>query len=147
MKRILLITILLLCAVIACRKDEPPQDCPLDLPCATQTGANTFGCYIDGVPWVAGVAPYVFDPTLRQIDAIYDELEYGQTHFNELQITSRKVDSLRYDFWKITFSPLMESGSLDHKLLSSFRVDLRLKKDFGYKEYQIDTLSQYNIEI
>ena len=50
------ILLLVLGTYLGCHKDLPDQDCPPGLPCATQTGENTFGCYINGQPWVAQVA-------------------------------------------------------------------------------------------
>lgn len=49
MKNILLTAAIALCALgsNSC-KDQPPQP---DLPPYTETGENTFGCYIDGVPF------------------------------------------------------------------------------------------------
>ena len=60
----------LFCA--SCKKDQPPNVLPPDtLPPITQTGANTFGCKINGQVWV---------PYYPCIDTYWNgavELEYG----------------------------------------------------------------------
>ena len=40
-------------AIVSCNKDAPVNS---DLPPATEEGKNTFGCYIDGSPFVAKVS-------------------------------------------------------------------------------------------
>ena len=99
-----------------CRKDQD-QDCPPDLPCATQAGENTFGCYINGKPWVAGVAPYIWDPTVHKIEASHDEPNYSTEHNNFLQITASSVDSFAYDFISMTFTPVTGIGNIKHNRL------------------------------
>ena len=57
MKRILFVLALLpvLLAAACTKADDDTLTTPLDeLPPATQVGANTFGCLIDGVPFVNG---------------------------------------------------------------------------------------------
>lgn len=45
--------VLLLFLLTACKKDkEDPAPKPPELPLATQTGANTFGCYVNGKPFI-----------------------------------------------------------------------------------------------
>ncbi len=66
--------LLLILAVSSCRKDEIPTE----LPPATTEGANTFGCLIDGEPWVAyikdeGDPLNVFND---KVDVQYDDEEY-----------------------------------------------------------------------
>lgn len=65
MKKSILLTIILLCAVIciapACKKKT--EDPISQLPAATQTGANTFGCLVNGQAYIPhvnafGSAPY-----------------------------------------------------------------------------------------
>jgi hypothetical protein len=63
-----IITILLFCATIlvsSCKKDDEEQENPADaLPPATQIGAQTFGCLIDGKPFfpdkIGGNRPSAF---------------------------------------------------------------------------------------
>ncbi|TAF99808.1 MAG: hypothetical protein EAZ44_09895 [Cytophagia bacterium] len=50
MKKIMLVMWLAL-VLIACTKKKDPEPAPPDLPPATEIGANTFGCYLNGVPW------------------------------------------------------------------------------------------------
>jgi hypothetical protein len=46
-----LIWLVLLIALVACKRDKEQPNPDPDLPPATQIGANTFGCYINGQPW------------------------------------------------------------------------------------------------
>ncbi|MCF8239088.1 MAG: hypothetical protein K9I85_13080 [Saprospiraceae bacterium] len=56
MKYLTILLIAMLYLASSCQKDniEPKPD----LPPATMTGGNTFGCYINGVPWVASKPPF-----------------------------------------------------------------------------------------
>lgn len=128
-------------ALPACKKDD--LDCPPDLPCATQTGENTFGCYINGKPWVAGIAPYILDPTLHKIVAIYDEPNYGKHYFNGFQLFATKVDSTSHDFWKFSCSPIFSAQELRHDNMASLSFYLRSSE----KYYYFDTVYPYKILI
>ena len=61
--------------LLGCKKDPPAEPKPTDpvMPPATQIGANTFGCYIDGELFVAneGWTVWDFDP----VTGSYDEIE------------------------------------------------------------------------
>lgn len=145
MKHFLLsaVAAILLCA---CKKDN--LDCLPDLPCATQSGENTFGCYINGKPWVTEIAPYVLDPTLHKVEANYDEPNYGQNHYNILQFNATSVDSLLYSFWSMSFSPIITQGELLHGQLQSFRAEAHLElMPSNHMVFYIDTLSPYEIVI
>lgn len=53
MNRFPLIALLAL-LLLACKKDKASDPAPVQpkLPPATQTGANTFGCYVNGKPFI-----------------------------------------------------------------------------------------------
>jgi hypothetical protein len=51
----------------SCKKEQP--DPPPDLPPLTNVGAMTFGCYVNGEPWVAEVPP--FQAEFRHLSAGY----------------------------------------------------------------------------
>jgi hypothetical protein len=57
-QKIFIFTLAILC-LTACKKDPPaePEDPGITMPPATHTGANTFGCYIDGELFVANEGP------------------------------------------------------------------------------------------
>jgi hypothetical protein len=76
-KQILAVMLPLLCGLSACRKDgltpntyPPPIDYTV-LPPATQTGAGTFGCLVDGKVWVPRVP--LLAVTYRDIEALVSE--------------------------------------------------------------------------
>ncbi len=52
---LLIVTILL--SSSSCKKEDPII--PPDLPPLTSTGEMTFGCYINGEPWIAYVPPFI----------------------------------------------------------------------------------------
>lgn len=71
MKHFLLLVPLAL--LLGCKKNEPAAARPEDqLPPATQTGANTFGCLLNGQPWTpqgySGTSNYsvYYDPNYRK---------------------------------------------------------------------------------
>ena len=133
---------LLIITVLCCKKDD--LDCPPDLPCATQTGANTFGCYIDGKPWVADVAPYIWDPMVHKLQAWLDEPDYGTYHNNFLHIAASSVDSFAHDFISMTFAPVTSIGSLDHNFLTTF---FSINSYLTSGLYSIDTTAPYDIAL
>ncbi|MFT4663498.1 MAG: hypothetical protein ACI8YQ_002166 [Polaribacter sp.] len=55
MKKITICLLGVLFLATACNKDDDGSDNSYGLPNATEQGANTFGCLIDGEPWVAEV--------------------------------------------------------------------------------------------
>lgn len=136
----------LLLTLSTCKKDD--LDCVPDLPCATQAGANTFGCYINGKPWVSGIAPYVLDPTVHELNVNYDEPNYSYNDFHIFQFTATAVDSFAYEFWALAFGPLLTTGDLSHQQLSTFRAEVYLEYLPDVRRvFQLDTLSPYDITI
>lgn len=50
----------------ACKKENSPQNELSKLPAATQSGANTFGCLVNGKAWVAQTdCKYLCDPAFK----------------------------------------------------------------------------------
>lgn len=124
-----------------CRKDQD-QDCPPDLPCATQTGANTFGCYINGVPWVAKVEPDVWAPTAHAIAATYDETSYLSYNNNFASVSGRYYGNT-YSSLSFSFMPLKTEGDVILDSLIYYR--------FRYRDsstvYDIYPALNYDIDI
>jgi hypothetical protein len=133
----------ILCLSTSCNKDD---DLLNDLPKATQTGANTFGCLVNGEPWVAEIGLGIFTPSLRKIDMNYDETDTGLFNNNNWGMSSKQVfkDSIHEGFL-FTANNFDESTLLskaDHKLRISYRPDNQL---FGV--YYLDSLQTCRVEI
>ncbi|GAA4352522.1 hypothetical protein GCM10023185_12310 [Hymenobacter saemangeumensis] len=84
----------------ACGKDDPD---PVDqLPPATQTGANTFGCLVNGQPWTPkgnnGTSNYTvsYDPAYRYGTLNVGAYRYVGKGTNDYQIVGIYSDSLRH---------------------------------------------------
>ena len=142
----------LLLSLAACHKDDSPQGCPPDLPCATQTGENTFGCYINGKPWVAEIAPYVLDPTLHKIEAEYDEDGYGSAYGNFLSIKAGRTNDTTDGFMRINIKPITATGPVSYVSAVTFDIGgYIVKTDHGnfvsVLAFDIDTLRDYKIDI
>ena len=127
----------------ACRKHTETPD---PLPPATQEGKNTFGCYIDGKPWVAGIDPNILDPSLRKIDAGYDEPGIGITDWYLLNISAQFVNDTTFEWVMLSFMPLYHEGEIDASSLSSLHANVRADWRKGI-EYDIDTLFPYKFDI
>jgi hypothetical protein len=138
-----MLLLLTLLTLADCRKDDSPQDCPPDLPCATQTGANTFGCYIDGVPWVAKVEPNVLDPTSHPFEVSYDETGYGGFNNNNVKIKARYHSTEKYDFFSILFAPLINVGDIEFDSLAYTNFLFR----YSQKSYYLDRSFPHNLNI
>jgi hypothetical protein len=147
MKKLILAALLpLLCGLWACRKDE---NCPPDLPCATQSGENTFGCYINGVPWVAEVAPYVLAPWVHPIEAEYDEPGYGQDYMNQFRISASHYDSVLNGFMTLYIRPIKNTGFIGGDL-AVFSATANIGEVNPSKllwAFDSDSIMNYQVEI
>jgi hypothetical protein len=96
---LMLIPILAL-VIVACKKDPPPNPEPTEpvLPPLTNTGANTFGCYINGELFVANNGESFW--SLPAISGSFDEIENLLSIQGSREIdrdeNSVKSDNLRY---------------------------------------------------
>jgi hypothetical protein len=80
MKKLFFLLLCSLSLAISCNKDDDTTndtDIPLELPSATQTGENTFGCLIDGKLWVAEIDSRSFSIITNKITSNYDEVGVG----------------------------------------------------------------------
>ena len=144
-----LFSALFLVILFACHKQPETTD---PLPLATQEGKNTFGCYINGAPWVAGIAPYVLDPTLHKIEAEYDELEYGNDYGRFLSLKGHRTNDSTDGFMAINLKPVHGIGEISHPDAEIFDVSaLIVRTNHGqYIDalgFKLDTLFDYKIEI
>jgi hypothetical protein len=148
-------TALLLMLLAACCKEknqppnEPIPDNPWGLPNATETGEGTFGCLLDGKPWVAGIALGIFAPGLWPLDMSYDETGTGRFYNNGWRVAARSYpkDSMG-EFISISAYKFDKPGLLnwrEHKLRST--VFLRAITPSGFADYYLDTLMPYRVEI
>ena len=110
--------------ILSCRPEEEqpqlPQDCPPGLPCATQTGANTFGCYINGAAWVAGLGPNVFAPELHKLVSYHDEDGTGGEYGRYFRSSAWQVNDTTNGFIYIYMKPILDTGIVSLNSLISF---------------------------
>ena len=143
MKNTLLFAICTFCALLsACRKTDPPAD---PLPPATQEGANTFGCYINGEPWVAEIVWYVLDPSLRNIDSRYDEPGVGLYDVYSFSLSARKVDSFLYEYVTLGMAPVYNAGRFDLNQISYSNIEFTL--DNPTRIFKIDSSLVQTLQI
>ena len=111
MKKSTTILVLLSFIFFTCRKEENN----FGLPPATQQGANTFGCLIDGKPWVAEIGLGVLDPLIKKIRSNYDEVGFGVADFSYFSLSASLVslpDSI-YDIFSFNIEPVYGVGTID----------------------------------
>ena len=96
MKKLTFLAIMLLILVASCKKKQ--QDPEPDLPPETQHGADTFGCYLNGVPWKPSPKSFGNNTLYIQLDgpyfvlyALYD----GNGRRERIDFFSKKINSLR----------------------------------------------------
>jgi hypothetical protein len=138
-KRILAALLPLLCGLWACRKDE---NCPPDLPCATQSGENTFGCYINGVPWVAKRELGIFDPTAHPLEVSYDETGYGGSNNNRLKLKGRYYGD-EFSYIVIFVEPVRGIGDIDR--LNTYLSIVEYRGPHG--SYELGQYAPFNIHV
>jgi hypothetical protein len=120
--RTLLLLLATLATLLGCYKENEYYF--LGLPEPTQSGENTFGCLINGKPWVAEIDPMAFTPTLRKLDSAYDEPGVGITDSYTFSLIANYVslkDSLSEGF-TLLFTPVYEAGEINFSnlLLKNF---------------------------
>jgi hypothetical protein len=151
MKYLLLTATLLLLALLAGCKKEDQIPYPLsELPPATQTGARTFGCLINGEPWVA-YAPWDLFGKLR---AYYDEEHYGFDYNRRLIVGSHRIipsydlnnDSIANSLG-FTINPIISEGYYDKQNLENYKSSFFLSKPLPSKIYELDTIVPFHIHI
>ncbi len=94
MKQVKLLLLIIACINIfaACKKDKTEPTELSKLPAATQTGANTFGCLVNGKAWVAQTdckflcnSPFkvFYDGSLGGNLSIFAKIELGTNNVNQ----------------------------------------------------------------
>ena len=153
---LLLTAILLLALLASCKKDtSAPKPDPLpyplsELPPATQEGKGTFGCVINGEPWVART---FFDP-YGPFRAYYDEAHYGFDYNRRLIVASHRIipsydlnnDSIANSFG-FTINPVFSVGYYDKQKLENYKSSFFASKPKPSKIYELDTLAPFHIHI
>ena len=140
----------MLYASSACHK-APVPDCPAGLPCATRTGENTLGCYINGKAWMAERPPELFPGFFPPVQASYSETNIGFIP-NRLRISANRTnDTLDGDIY-LNFQPVAGIGDISHVGAVTFDVRgfMKRKKNeriVGISIFALDTLFDYHIEI
>ena len=117
----------LILIILACQKKDPPA--PIDLtpklPEATKTGANTFGCYINGELFVAA--------TNKPTSVVAVSCNYNSISPDELRIQgSRLNDSVRDNVSFRTF--VLQSNQ-------SYEMDVIGEIQIGYTNYKYSPTS------
>jgi hypothetical protein len=150
------LTLISTICILSCRPEPDPEPdpnyCQTELPCPTETGKNTFGCYINGAAWVADIAPYVLDPTAHKTQADYDEIGHGTDNDSYLSISASRINDTTSGFMRLYIRPLIKVGEIKNG--NAVRVDGTAfieKTDKGNPLstlwFDLDTLFDYKIEI
>jgi hypothetical protein len=119
----------------SCKKDEPkPEDA---LPPATQTGANTFGCLIDGKPWIPNGGGW-----FSLIDPIYA--------YYSIPIDSRADKKDKYNIYIGLYSNRQDIGTnMEIYVTNVFQkgkydlasnIDLRDNYPESYAYYEVESM-------
>jgi hypothetical protein len=141
---------------LSCRPDpqieSDPDYCPEGLPCATKTGKNTFGCYINGAAWVADIGANIFDPTLHKIQANLDEIGYRTDNGGYLSLTGTRTNDTTDGFINLYIKPVTEVGEINNaNAVKVYGLASILKTDKGNVlstlSFKLDTLLDYKFEI
>jgi hypothetical protein len=141
---------LILAILPGCKKEDPIPYPISELPAATQTGENTFGCIINGEPWLA-YAPFHLFGKLR---ATYDETHYGSDYNQRLIVSARRVigshdwnnDSISNTLG-FTITPIYGNGLYDIQNLDTYSTSFTLSSPGPTKIYRLDTLAPFHIHI
>jgi len=126
MKKLLLVPLMAVAWLCACRQEPLPQDPPLVpidytvLPPATQEGKNTFGCLVNGEVWVPRVALWIPWYDLAGSFSEKDGSGIGN-------ITCRLLTKDQDDFMQLIFGPtFLQTGLYHMKPLVSTDAQMRI---------------------
>ena len=118
MKNIIIIVTLMLLSAASCKKDKASED---QLPPATQTGANTFGCLINGKVFV----PKGYDGSGRPNPHVqYDYDLNGQPFLS--------IDAKRYDQNQVNGSVFILFNNLNNT--GSYQIPTLFKYSVGWSD-------------
>lgn len=130
---------------IGCIKDDSLPWPLSELPPATQTGENTFGCLINGEPFVPGI--YTWNPLAHKLQSVYDEPNYGVTYDNRFSLhATYETDSI-YNSVGFGIFPVLMAGMYEKANSVFFSVSVATKNNDSYKIYYLDTTSYHEILI
>ncbi len=149
------VLLFLLLFTAGCQKErsEPePLPYPFNkLPLPTQTGENTFGCLINGEPWVA-YAPW--NPWGGRLRSSYDEAHYGFDYNQRLIVEGYRMipsydlnnDSISLSLG-FTINSITGEGYFDKQNLENYKSSYFSVKPGPTKIYALDTLAPFHIHI
>lgn len=128
-----------------CKKDDNLPWPLSELPPATQTGENTFGCLINGEPFVPGI--YVWDPLSHKLLSSYDESNYGLQDNNRFYVQAvYRADSC---FTSISFGlmPITSIGTYLSNQLDYYGVHSYIFTNESKGDYSLDTSTPHYITL
>lgn len=116
--------LLFLFFLVSCNDDDIATRNPINqLPPATMTGENTFGCLINGEVWIP-----TSDSSEKDLDVIFNPI------YDELQFRTNLITSDRDEFMSFAISNVVDIGEYELLFASVFR-------NFEiFKSYELDTL-------
>lgn len=143
------LALLLLITVALCQgcKKDDSLPWPLSaLPPATQTGENTFGCLINGEPYVP--ERKISIPFGRELEAYYDEPNYGGEYDNRFSIRTDNIQSASTaSYFSIGLYPVFLSDVYNIDNTDFFSAGATIKIAGDSKHYVLDTLVFHTITI
>ena len=160
MKKYLLISIALVLLLFSCKEEEAINlHKYAGLPDATQSGENTMGCLMNGIPWVANIEnPDIFSG-LNRLEANYGENRKNQNDYDryylDLKCNKRAEKDKKYingyrilENFYIRLRPVRNIGVYD---LNDFDIEdlqyVKSNEDEQDKQYILDTNASFRLEI
>lgn len=131
---------------MACSDDDDAMTPVACLPPATQTGENTFGCLINGKPWVAEIEPGVISASLRSLDMNYDETGFGDFYDNKWRMDANLIwEDSTNEFFIFKARYLTSITRLTHNANNIEIIFNTDRNNFNW--YYLDTILPYQISI
>ena len=95
---------------------------------------------------MAEIAPYVLDPSVRRIDALYDEPGIGLYDRYLLSIIAQHVDSASYDWVKFSCEPVYEIGAIPVDSTITLKMEFHVER-LTSSAYHIDRAFPHEFKI
>jgi hypothetical protein len=141
MKTTLLIALLPLLLAASCKKDKLADELS-KLPPATQTGANTFGCLVNGKAWVPQGGCFLCPSVLK----FYYSTDNGGTFdVQAVRESGLSIEKLLFGFYPCSTTSKKEFSSLNSSVVISYLRSTNICPDIYSRDSQV--VINGNVEI
>ncbi len=130
-----------------CRKDKPSPDL---LPAATQTRQNTFGCKVNGIPWLPYYKCGIFTNPCGEMQTTFHSSPSGFVLPLNFSFGFQRKQNDSYSSFIISTLPvnqfsLFKTGNIFDSIAIEYRDEDKLYASYGYQNLFTDPHDYFTI--